>query len=181
MRRSLRDYGFQRSRSLLDIPILLNIHIVFRVSARHTRHCFLNIHIVFRVQTPYSVFVVHYFRIPQNIISLYAARKRSCVLVKSDLRICQRVKCKLISFFIESAFSRVYAPDWSNKSSHFIYSRSTVVGVRRMTFNCIHIFIVTGSVLYCCVLRPASQRFFIHSCIYLRILIITYLATFLVM
>jgi len=27
-------------------------------------------------------------------------------------------------------------------------------------------------------MRPASQRFFIHSCIYLRILIISYLATF---
>jgi len=45
--------------------------------------------------------------------------------------------------------------------------------------NCIHIFIVTGSFLYWCVMRPASQRFFIHSCIYLRILIISYLATFL--
>jgi len=30
-----------------------------------------------------------------------------------------------------------------------------------------------------CVMRPASQRFIIHSCIYLRILIITYVATFL--
>jgi len=29
-------------------------------------------------------------------------------------------------------------------------------------------------------MRPASQRFFIHSSIYLRILIISYLATFLV-
>jgi len=48
-----------------------------------------------------------------------------------------------------------------------------------MTLNCIHIFIVTGSFLYWCVMRPASQRFFIHSCIYLRILIISYLATFL--
>jgi len=28
-------------------------------------------------------------------------------------------------------------------------------------------------------MRPASQRFFIHRCIYLRILIISYLATFL--
>jgi len=28
-------------------------------------------------------------------------------------------------------------------------------------------------------MRPASQRFFIHSCIYVRILIISYLATFL--
>jgi len=48
-----------------------------------------------------------------------------------------------------------------------------------MTLNCIHIFIVTGSLLYWCVMRLASQRFFIHSCVYLRILIISYLATFL--
>jgi len=48
-----------------------------------------------------------------------------------------------------------------------------------MTLNCIHIFIVTGTFLYWCVMRPASQRFFIHSCIYLRIFIISYLATFL--
>jgi len=48
-----------------------------------------------------------------------------------------------------------------------------------MTLNCIHIFIVTGNFLYWCVIRPVSQRFFIHSCIYLRILIISYLATFL--
>jgi len=39
--------------------------------------------------------------------------------------------------------------------------------------------IVTGSFLYWFVMRLASQRFFIHSCIYLRILIISYLATFL--
>jgi len=45
--------------------------------------------------------------------------------------------------------------------------------------NCIHIFIVTGNFLYWCVMRPVSQCFFIHSCIYLRILIISYLATFL--
>jgi len=48
-----------------------------------------------------------------------------------------------------------------------------------MTLNYIHIFIVTGSFLYWCVMRPASQRFFIYSCIYLRILIISYLTTFL--
>jgi len=47
-----------------------------------------------------------------------------------------------------------------------------------VTLNCIHIFIVTGSFFYWCVMKPASQRFFIHSCIYLRILIISYLATF---
>jgi len=51
--------------------------------------------------------------------------------------------------------------------------------VQGMTLSCIHIFIVTGSVLYCCDMRPASQRFFIHSCIFLRILIISYFATFL--
>jgi len=48
-----------------------------------------------------------------------------------------------------------------------------------MTLNCIHIFIVTGSILYRYVMRLASQRFFIHSCIYLRILLVSYLATFL--
>jgi len=48
-----------------------------------------------------------------------------------------------------------------------------------MTLNCILIFIATGSFLYWCVIRPASQCFFIHSCIYLRTLIISYLATFL--
>jgi len=48
-----------------------------------------------------------------------------------------------------------------------------------MTLNCIHIFFVTGSFSYWCVMRPASQRFFIHSCIYRRILIKYYLATFL--
>jgi len=40
-------------------------------------------------------------------------------------------------------------------------------------------FIVTGSFLYWCVMRPASQRFFINSCIYLRILILSYFLTFL--
>jgi len=53
------------------------------------------------------------------------------------------------------------------------------MSVLGMTLNCIHIFIVAGSFLYWSVLRPASQRFFIHSCIYLRILIISYLATLL--
>jgi len=48
-----------------------------------------------------------------------------------------------------------------------------------MTLNCIHIFIVTDSFLYWCVMRPASQRFFIHNCIHLRILIISNLVTFL--
>jgi len=48
-----------------------------------------------------------------------------------------------------------------------------------MTLICIHLFIVTCSFLYWCVMRPASQHFFINSCIYLRILIISYLAMFL--
>jgi len=48
-----------------------------------------------------------------------------------------------------------------------------------MTLNCIHMLIFTGSLLYGCVMRPASQRFFIHSNIFLRIVIISYLATFL--
>jgi len=48
-----------------------------------------------------------------------------------------------------------------------------------MTLICFHIFIVTGSFLYWCVTRPASEHFFIHSCIYLRLLIISHLATFL--
>jgi len=48
-----------------------------------------------------------------------------------------------------------------------------------MTLNCIHVFVVTGSFLYWCVMRLASHRFFKNSCIYLRILIISYLATLL--
>jgi len=48
-----------------------------------------------------------------------------------------------------------------------------------MTLNCIHIFFVTDSFLYLCVMRPASQHFFIHSCVCLRILVISCLATFL--
>jgi len=54
---------------------------------------------------------------------------------------------------------------------------STPIDVQGMTLNCIHIFIVTGSFLYWCVMRSESQRFFIYSC--LRILIISYLAMFL--
>jgi len=50
-----------------------------------------------------------------------------------------------------------------------------LVYVLGMTLN----FHVTGSFLYWCVMRPASQRFFVHSCIQLQILIISYLATFL--
>jgi len=67
---------------------------------------------------------------------------------------------------------------WS-KSWAWRKSASTPSDVQVMTLNCIHIFIVTGSFLYWCVMRPASQRFFIHSCINLQILIISYLATFL--
>jgi len=57
-----------------------------------------------------------------------------------------------------------------------IYLYSPVLS---MTLNCIQIFIVTYRFLYWSVMTPASQRFFIHSCIHLRILIISYLATFL--
>jgi len=53
--------------------------------------------------------------------------------------------------------------------------RHSRAGVLGMTLNCIHIFIVTGSFLYWCVMKPASQRFCIHRCI----LIISYLTTFL--
>jgi len=53
------------------------------------------------------------------------------------------------------------------------------VDVLGMTLNCIHMFIVTGSFLYWCGMRPASMRFFILSCIYQRILVISFLATFL--
>jgi len=53
------------------------------------------------------------------------------------------------------------------------------IAVQGMTLNCIRIFIVAGSFLHWCVMRPASQRFFIHSCIYLQILVISYFATFL--
>jgi len=60
-----------------------------------------------------------------------------------------------------------------------LLSQSPDTSVLGMTLNCIHISIVTGSLLYWYVMRPASQRFFIHSCIYLHILIISYLATFL--
>jgi len=68
--------------------------------------------------------------------------------------------------------------------SHLLYvlshcDLSMCCRVLGMTLNCIHIFIVTGNVLYWCVMRPASQRLFIYSCIYLRFLIISYLATLL--
>jgi len=66
--------------------------------------------------------------------------------------------------------------DTCSTSSGDRHDHSYVLG---MTLNCIHIFIVTGSFLYWCVMWPASQHFFIHSCIYLPILIISYLATFL--
>jgi len=57
-----------------------------------------------------------------------------------------------------------------------MFSESNVLG---MTLNCIHIYIDTGSFLCWCVMTPASQRFFIHNCIYLRILIISYSEMFL--
>jgi len=72
------------------------------------------------------------------------------------------------------------------------HGRSFRICVLGMTLNCIHTdwcpwhdvklhphFIVTGSFLYWCVMRPASQRFFIHNCIHHRILIISNLVTFL--
>jgi len=58
-----------------------------------------------------------------------------------------------------------------------LYPHRVMSIVQGMMLNCIHIFIVTGSFLYWCVIKLASQRFFIHSCIYLRILIKCYLAT----
>jgi len=63
----------------------------------------------------------------------------------------------------------------------FLFNKGGIITryVLGMTLNCIHIFIVTGSFLYGCVIRPASQRFFIYSCICLRILIISYFAAFL--
>jgi len=69
----------------------------------------------------------------------------------------------------------------SSKFSICLVSITVLVAlfVLGMTLNCIHIFIVTGSFLYWCVMRPASKRFFIHGCIYRWILIISYLATFL--
>jgi len=60
-----------------------------------------------------------------------------------------------------------------------LYGYRPMSFVQGMTLNCINIFIVTGSFLYRCVMRPASQRFFIHMQLYLWILIISYLATFL--
>jgi len=55
---------------------------------------------------------------------------------------------------------------------------ATPSDVQGMTLNCIHIFIVTGS-LFVLMCREASQSAFLYKHIYLRILIISYLATFL--
>jgi len=79
----------------------------------------------------------------------------------------------------------VYPLQLFKRTNHYLTHGSVMAAstsdLQGMTLICIHIFIVTGSFLYWCVMRPASQRFFfIHSCIYLRILIISYLATFLV-
>jgi len=76
---------------------------------------------------------------------------------------------------------RIYTTHTAMHMQHDLpcYMIPVLACVLGMTLNCIHIFIVTGSFLYWCVMRPASQRFFILSCIYLRILIISYLATFL--
>jgi len=65
----------------------------------------------------------------------------------------------LYSGFIYSYYSMccVY---WMSIKRIFYSSTPNVLG---MTLNCIHIFIVTGSFLYWCVIWLASQRFFIHS------------------
>jgi len=77
-----------------------------------------------------------------------------------------------LSLLLLTLFSLSYSGPYCRPSfNYFIF-----LG---MTLNWIHIFIVTGSFLYWCVMRPASQHFFIHSNIFLRILIISYLATFL--
>jgi len=68
---------------------------------------------------------------------------------------------------VRVSFASLHWPFWTHQNF--------VLG---MTLDCIHIFIVTGSFLYWCVMRSASQHFFIHSCIYLWILIVSYLATF---
>jgi len=68
----------------------------------------------------------------------------------------------------EFNYSCLHASSWQDVKLHPHF---------HTTLNCIHIFIVTGSLLYWCVMRPASQRFFIHRCIYL--FIIPYLATYL--
>jgi len=62
---------------------------------------------------------------------------------------------------------------------HLLVMFHSVTHVQGMTLNCIHIFIVTGSFLYWCVIKVVSLRFFIQSRIYLRIFSISYLATFL--
>jgi len=53
------------------------------------------------------------------------------------------------------------------------YKRPGHDGKLHPHFNC------HCSFLYWCVMRPASKRFFIHSCFYLRLLIVSYLSTFL--
>jgi len=53
--------------------------------------------------------------------------------------------------------------------THIFNSCVKIRSASDMTLKCIHNFIVTSSFLYWCVMRPISQRFFIHSCIYLCI------------
>jgi len=58
--------------------------------------------------------------------------------------------------------SAIYSRLLTNSfNSIFNLSKARVI-VQGMTLKCIPIFIVTGSFLYWCVLRPASQRFFIQ-------------------
>jgi len=103
----------------------------------------------------------------------YFLRKRDIERLEADVSYNAEVKgrnslLKLNVFLKISSFSR-----WKFNVS--LYLR-LVLG---MTLPCIHIFIATGSFLYWCVMMPATMRFFIHSYINLRILIISYLATFL--
>jgi len=68
--------------------------------------------------------------------------------------------------------NRLHVTSWGIENSYVNDCRTfpppdipTPSDVQGMTLKCIHIFIVTGSFLY--VMRPASQRFFIHTYFYL--------------
>jgi len=125
----------------------------------HTMHCRIvdiSFIIVFNVnmRVTFGLFIIYYFvcELQFSILFLFIIHHQYVTLpCIIDIK---RPQCLLFQ-------------------SHVIFS---VLGIM---LNCIHIFIITGSFLYWCVMRPASQRFFIHSCIYVRILIISYLATFL--
>jgi len=80
--------------------------------------------------------------------------------------VCRMLDCDTITQAKEKALDAIYmnTPFSKRPSVHDLdlgkwsYSLHSVLG---MTLNCIHIFIVTGSLLYWCVMRPTSQRFFI--------------------